>query len=139
GLCANTNTEGILRHPIAPYRNTALQKPAETYIKRVFNRFDYVGVLTIEFFVKNGKLIANEMAPRVHNSGHWTIEAAETSQFENHLRAVLALPLGSTAAVGCAEMVNLIGDLPDPAAVLAVPGAHPHPYGHRTPPNRQPR
>src|SRR6185369_8809921 len=78
---------------------------------------------------KDGLLMANEMAPRVHNSGHWTIEGAETSQFENHLRAVLGLPLGSTAPRGYAAMLNLIGELPDPGAVLKVPGAHLHLYG----------
>ena len=74
-------------------------------------------------------LLVNEMAPRVHNSGHWTIEGAETSQFEQHLRAVLGLPLGTTTARGFSAMVNLIGALPDPAAVLAIPGAHLHLYG----------
>ena len=69
------------------------------------------------------------MAPRVHNSGHWTIEGAETSQFENHLRAVLGWPLGSTAARGVSAMVNCIGGMPDRDAVLAIPGAHLHDYG----------
>ncbi len=77
------------------------------------------------------------MAPRVHNSGHWTIEGAETSQFENHLRAVAGLPLGTTAARGVSAMLNLIGALPDPAAVLAVPGAHLHLYGKAPRPGRK--
>ena len=89
---------GILRYSVAPYRHAALQKQAETYLKRLLKHFDYAGVLTIEFFVARGRLIANEMAPRVHNSGHWTIEGAQTSQFENHVRAILGLPLGSTRA-----------------------------------------
>ena len=97
-LAANAHSAGILRHSIAPYRNAALQRQAETYLRRLLRRFDYAGVLTIEFFARGGKLIANEMAPRVHNSGHWTIEGAQTSQFENHLRAILGLPLGSTEA-----------------------------------------
>ena len=93
----------------------------------------YGGVLAIEFFAVNGQLLANEMAPRVHNSGHWTIEGAETSQFENHLRAVLGLPLGDASAVGCSAMVNLIGTPPPVADVLRVPGAHLHLYGKGAP------
>jgi 5-(carboxyamino)imidazole ribonucleotide synthase len=89
----------------------------------------YVGVLAIELFEVEGRLLAHEMAPRVHNSGHWTIEGAETSQFENHLRAIAGLPLGSTAAVGYSAMINLIGETPEPRKVLAVPGAHLHLYG----------
>jgi 5-(carboxyamino)imidazole ribonucleotide synthase len=136
-ISANSHTHGILRYCIAPYRNTALQKQAETYIKRVLNHFDYAGILTIEFFVKNGKLIANEMAPRVHNSGHWSIEAAETSQFENHVRAILGLPLGSTRAIGHSAMVNFIGTMPTAAQVLAIPGVHYHSYGKEPRPNRK--
>jgi 5-(carboxyamino)imidazole ribonucleotide synthase len=96
-----------------------------------------VGVLTVEFFQKGEQLIANEMAPRVHNSGHWTIEGARTSQFENHLRAVAGWPLGSTEAVGVSAMINLIGTLPDPPAVLAIPGAHLHLYGKKPRPGRK--
>jgi 5-(carboxyamino)imidazole ribonucleotide synthase len=95
----------------------------------VLDRLDYVGVLAIELFQVGDRLLANEMAPRVHNSGHWTIEGAVTSQFENHLRAVCGLPLGDTAPRGYAAMVNLIGALPDRATVLAIPGAHFHDYG----------
>jgi 5-(carboxyamino)imidazole ribonucleotide synthase len=136
-ISANTHSQGILRHSIAPYRNASLQKQAESYIKRLLKHFDYAGILTVEFFVKNGKLIANEMAPRVHNSGHWTIEAAETSQFENHMRAILGLPLGSTRAVGHSAMVNFIGTMPAPEQVLAIPGAHYHSYGKEPRPNRK--
>jgi 5-(carboxyamino)imidazole ribonucleotide synthase len=136
-ISANSHAQGILRHSIAPYRNVSLQTQAETYIRRVLKHFDYAGVLTIEFFVKNGKLIANEMAPRVHNSGHWTIEAAETSQFENHVRAILGLPLGSTRAIGHSAMVNFIGTMPTGAEVLAIPGAHYHSYGKEPRPNRK--
>src|SRR5262249_24093045 len=89
------------------------------------------------FFEYQGQLLANEMAPRVHNSGHWTIEGAETSQFENHLRAVLGLTLGSTAAVGQSAMVNLIGTVPDLKAVLDVPAAHLHLYGKAARPGRK--
>ena len=95
------------------------------------------GILTIEFFVKNGRLIANEMAPRVHNSGHWTIEAAETSQFENHVRAILGLPLGNTRAIGHSAMVNFIGTMPASERVLAIPGVHYHSYGKEPRPNRK--
>jgi 5-(carboxyamino)imidazole ribonucleotide synthase len=130
-LTANTHTAGILRYSIAPYRHAGLQKQAETYLRRLFRRFDYAGILTIEFFVKRGKLIANEMAPRVHNSGHWTIEGARTSQFENHLRAILGLPLGSTEAIGHSAMVNFIG------TILAMPDCHYHSYGKEPRPNRK--
>ncbi|NDC38402.1 MAG: ATP-grasp domain-containing protein, partial [Proteobacteria bacterium] len=89
----------------------------------------YCGVLAVEFFEANGKLIANEIAPRVHNTGHWTIDGAITSQFENHLRAVTGMPLGDTSAHGAAVMVNLIGELPPLSPVLAYSGAHIHLYG----------
>jgi 5-(carboxyamino)imidazole ribonucleotide synthase len=98
---------------------------------------DYVGVLTVEFFEQNGRLIANEMAPRVHNSGHWTIEGAVTSQFENHLRALCGLPLGPTTVRGHVAMLNLIGTTPEPEAVLAIPDAHLHLYGKSAAPGRK--
>ncbi len=136
-LSANTHSAGILRHTIAPYRNARLQKQAETHLKRILKHFDYAGVLTIEFFVRRGQLIANEMAPRVHNSGHWTIEGAQTSQFENHIRAILGLPLGSTAAIGHSAMLNFIGTIPEVASVLRIPGVHFHGYGKDPRPNRK--
>lgn len=136
-LSANTHAAGILRHSIAPYRNAPLQRQAEKLLKRVLNHFDYAGVLTIEFFVRRGQLVANEMAPRVHNSGHWTIEGAQTSQFENHVRAILGLPLGSTAPIGHSAMLNFIGTLPEPANLLAIPGVHFHSYGKEARPNRK--
>ena len=128
-LCGNTHREGILRVTLAPATNARLQKAAERHLRRVMDHFGYAGVLTIEFFVQRGRLVANEMAPRVHNSGHWTIEGAVTSQFENHLRAIMGLPLGQTRAVGHSAMVNFIGTLPDRDRVLALPGAHHHDYG----------
>lgn len=128
-LTANVHQHGILHHSIAPYHHASLQQQAERHLKRVFRKFNYVGILTIEFFVLNGRLLANEMAPRVHNSGHWTIEGAQTSQFENHVRAICGLPLGSTAARGHAAMVNFIGTLPDSTALLKMPGVHFHHYG----------
>jgi 5-(carboxyamino)imidazole ribonucleotide synthase len=96
-----------------------------------------VGVLTVEFFHTESGLVANEMAPRVHNSGHWTIEGAETSQFENHLRAVLGWPLGDTRPRGHAAMVNLLGRLPARESLLAIPGAHLHDYGKEPRPARK--
>lgn len=113
----------------APRGHAALQAQAQDYAHRVLEALGYVGVLTIEFFQVSGELYANEMAPRVHNSGHWTIEGATTSQFENHLRAIASLPLGPTDAVGHSVMINLIGTLPDTRAILAIPGAHLHLYG----------
>ena len=103
----------------------------------MLDALDYVGVLAIELFQDGDRLLANEMAPRVHNSGHWTIEGAETSQFENHLRAVPGLPLGVDGRAGTSAMVNLIGTLPDAAAVLAIPGAHLHLYGKAPRPGRK--
>lgn len=136
-LSANTHAHGILRHSTAPYRSASLQKQAETYLKRLLKHFDYAGVLTIEFFVRGGRLIANEMAPRVHNSGHWTIEGAQTSQFENHLRAILGLPLGSTHPIGHSAMLNFIGTIPTLGNILRVPGVHFHSYGKEPRPNRK--
>jgi 5-(carboxyamino)imidazole ribonucleotide synthase len=128
-LCGNSHREGILRVTLAPATNARLQKAAERHLRRVMDHFGYAGVLTIEFFVQRGRLVANEMAPRVHNSGHWTIEGAVTSQFENHLRAIIGLPLGETRAVGHSAMVNFIGTQPDRDRVLALRGAHYHDYG----------
>jgi 5-(carboxyamino)imidazole ribonucleotide synthase len=128
-LAANTHSGGILRYSVAPYINKALERSARTYLKRVMTALDYVGVLTIEFFVVAGRLVANEMAPRVHNSGHWTIEGCATSQFENHVRAICGLPLGSTRALGHAAMVNFLGTMPDRDTLLAIDGLAWHDYG----------
>ncbi|HXJ15172.1 MAG TPA: 5-(carboxyamino)imidazole ribonucleotide synthase [Candidatus Limnocylindrales bacterium] len=130
-LIENHHRGGILRLSLAPAPNLAasLQQEAERAARRVLESLDYVGVLCIEFFEMDGRLLANEMAPRVHNSGHWTIEGAVTSQFENHLRAILGMPLGSTAAVGVSAMINLIGEIPESAEVLNVSNAHLHLYG----------
>jgi len=130
-LVENQHEAGILEFTRAPAPNVprALQAAAESYLDALFGRFDYVGVLTIELFEVGGRLVANEIAPRVHNSGHYTIEGAVTSQFEQHLRAVLGLPLGSPALVGESAMLNFIGSLPEAKAVLAVPDAHLHDYG----------
>ena len=136
-IVANTHRDGILRVTLAPHRNPALQRAAETHMKRVMKHFGYAGVLTIEFFVRRGKLVANEMAPRVHNSGHWTIEGAATSQFENHLRAILGLPLGDTRPVGHCAMVNFISRMPQRGDLLAMPGVHWHDYGKEPRPGRK--
>jgi len=128
---------GILRLTRAPYGTPALQRQAARHLRRALLHFRYTGILTIEFFVKRGRLVANEMAPRVHNSGHWTIEGAETSQFENHLRAILDLPLGSTRARGHCAMLNLIGEMPVTRTVLEQPGVHLHDYGKSPRPGRK--
>jgi 5-(carboxyamino)imidazole ribonucleotide synthase len=127
-LSENLHKGGILR--VAECReNDPLQAEAEDVVLRLLQALDYVGVIALELFEVDGKLLANEFAPRVHNSGHWTIEGAETSQFENHLRAILDLPLGSTAAVGQAAMVNFIGGLPETKDVLAIDSTTLHLYG----------
>ena len=143
-LVENHHAGGILRVSYAPAPNVsaALQALAAEHAEKVARELSYVGVLAIEFFVGQGTggeemLVANEMAPRVHNSGHWTIEGSETSQFENHLRAVLGLPLGGTACVGASAMVNLIGKTPSREAILAIPGAHLHLYGKEPAPGRK--
>ena len=137
-LVENEHRDVILRTSIAPAPDSArLQPAAERAIGAIMERFDYVGVLTLELFQVGDQLLASEMAPRVHNSGHWTIEGAVTSQFENHIRAILGWPLGSTEPIGTSAMVNCIGALPDPAAVLAVPGAHLHRYGKAPRPGRK--
>lgn len=132
-LVENHHHGGILRLSLAPAPglDEALQEQAREAARRVMEELHYVGVLTIEFFQQGGRLVCNEMAPRVHNSGHWTIEGAATSQFENHLRAVVGWPLGPAEAVGHCAMVNLIGEVPAAGRVLAVPGAHLHLYGKR--------
>lgn len=129
-LVENIHVNGILSVTLAPALVApAVSAAAERCARRVAETLDYVGVLAIEFFDVDGHLVANEMAPRVHNSGHWTIEGAVTSQFENHMRAVAGLPLGDTAAQGCSCMLNWIGDLPDRNRALTIPGLHWHDYG----------
>lgn len=132
----NQHREGILRLSV-PRANDPLQAEAEDYTRRVAEHLDYVGVLAFEFFVADGRLLANEIAPRVHNSGHWSIEGAEVSQFENHLRAIAGLPLGSTALRGPSLMMNFIGQAPDTAALAAIPGLHVHHYGKAPKPQRK--
>jgi 5-(carboxyamino)imidazole ribonucleotide synthase len=136
-LNGNVHAQGILRLTRAPYGPPRWQRLAARYLQNVLAHFHYTGVLTIEFFVRSGRLIANEMAPRVHNSGHWTIEGAVTSQFENHLRAILDLPLGSTRSIGYSAMLNLIGALPPIETVLGWEGVHLHHYDKDPRPGRK--
>jgi 5-(carboxyamino)imidazole ribonucleotide synthase len=136
-LSANSHAGGILRYGLAPYAATRLERTARTYIKRVMSALEYIGVLTIEFFVVKGRLVANEMAPRVHNSGHWTIEGCVTSQFENHLRAICGLPLGSTRPLGHTAMINFLGQMPSRERLLAIEGLAFHDYGKQPRPGRK--
>jgi 5-(carboxyamino)imidazole ribonucleotide synthase len=145
-LVENHHDGGILRVSRAPAGGTegggdrvggSLQARAEELAARLLDDLDHVGVLAVELFDVDGELLANEIAPRVHNSGHWTIEGAVTSQFENHVRAVLGWPLGSTAARGPSAMVNCIGTMPSRDDVLAIPGAHLHDYGKAARPGRK--
>ncbi|MDP8243357.1 MAG: 5-(carboxyamino)imidazole ribonucleotide synthase [Candidatus Hinthialibacter antarcticus] len=138
-LVENHHREGILRVTRAPAPNITdeLQAEAERCAQLIMDAFEYAGVLTIEFFQHEGKLLANEMAARVHNSGHWTIDGAVTSQFENHLRGILNMPLGETTPIGHSIMLNLIGSAPPREAVLAVPGAHLHLYDKAPRPGRK--
>jgi 5-(carboxyamino)imidazole ribonucleotide synthase len=139
-LIENFHREGILRKSIAPYvgaqSHIDLQALAENYLKAVLEKLEYVGVLAVEFFVLPDALIANEMAPRVHNSGHWTIEGAATSQFENHLRAISGLPLGDTASKPTV-MLNCIGDMPPLMETQQYPAISRHDYGKENRPGRK--
>ncbi|HYP91578.1 MAG TPA: 5-(carboxyamino)imidazole ribonucleotide synthase [Polyangiaceae bacterium] len=138
-LVQNHHASGILRKTVAPAPDVsdASKQAATQYIEKLLAELDYVGVLALELFEVDGQLLANEIAPRVHNTGHWTIEGAVTSQFENHLRAILGLPLGITDAISPCAMLNLIGAAPDARAVLAVPDAHLHWYGKAPRPGRK--
>jgi len=126
-LSENTHADGILRTSFSRPRDPMAGQGREL-LTRLFDLLDYRGVLALECFQRGDKLLANEYAPRVHNSGHWTIEGAATSQFENHLRAILDWPLGSTAGIDCAAMINFIGSLPPVDDFLAVENAHYHSY-----------
>lgn len=129
-LTQNWHADGILSMSLAPApHSAALADEAYALARRIAEKLDYVGTFALELFVHQGRLLGNEMAPRVHNSGHWTIEGAPCSQFENHVRAVLGLPLGDTTSLGVNVMFNWIGELPESAPVLAEPRAHWHDYG----------
>ena len=135
-LAENVHRDGILRHSRSRPHDPAEQQ-AQRYAERIMHELDYVGVMALELFEVGVDLVANEMAPRVHNSGHWTIEGAATSQFENHLRAILGLPLGSTDATGFATMVNFVGTMPEPAQLLTAPALHLHCYDKAPRPGRK--
>lgn len=129
-LTQNWHADGILSMSLAPAPDSAeLAVQATALARRIAEKLDYVGTFALELFVREGRLLGNEMAPRVHNSGHWTIEGTPCSQFENHVRAVLGLPLGDTESLGVNVMFNWIGELPEPAPVLAESRAHWHDYG----------
>ena len=129
-LTENWHVDGVLSASLAPARvDDAMAARAIAHAKSLAEAMDYVGVFALELFCRDGELLANEIAPRVHNSGHWTIEGSETSQFQNHLRAVLGLPLGDTRMVGHACMLNWIGQMPDAGPVLREAGGHWHDYG----------
>lgn len=135
-LTENRHQQGILIQSIARPQDP-MQAQAEAIISRLLERLDYVGVLALELFESQGRLLANEFAPRVHNSGHWTQNGAQTCQFENHVRAICGLPLGDTSAINQSAMYNCIGQMPDLAQVLAIPGAHLHDYGKAPRPGRK--
>lgn len=123
-LAQNVHADGILRTSRSPVEAPELTEKASDYVHRLLDHLDYVGVIALELFVTGEELLANEFAPRVHNSGHWSIEGSETSQFENHIRAILNLPLGSTASIGFAGMVNLIGEISEATRALDIGELH---------------
>lgn len=130
-LTRNHHAEGILRWSVAPCDDPSgtLAREAREACRNILEHLGYVGTLAVEFFVRSGRLVANEMAPRVHNSGHWTIEGSACSQFENHLRAVCGLALGDPAPCVPSAMVNLIGHHPPLNVLALLPGARVHLYG----------
>lgn len=139
-MAENVHVDGILRYSIAPLPDldAGVQRVADGYIRALLDELDYVGVLTLELFqTPDGRLLANEMAPRVHNSGHWSMDGAVTSQFENHLRAIQGLPLGDTSARMPTCMVNVIGREGDSASILAIGDAHLHRYDKSERPGRK--
>jgi len=138
-LTENQHSEGILRVSTAPAENVSDSEIAQArkFAQSILDELDYVGVLAIEFFETDSGFVANEIAPRVHNSGHWTMNGAVTSQFENHIRAVAGYPLGSCEPRGHSAMVNLIGDLPDLHELLKNPDLHVHLYGKKPKPGRK--
>jgi 5-(carboxyamino)imidazole ribonucleotide synthase len=136
-LSANVHQDGVLHLSYSPCLDPTLSALARQHVEALLLALDYVGLLAVEFFVVGNQLIANEMAPRVHNSGHFSIEGSDTSQFENHLRAITGLPLGSTAARGHSLMLNFLGKMPSAAPMLRVAGSHWHDYGKAPRPGRK--
>jgi 5-(carboxyamino)imidazole ribonucleotide synthase len=134
----NVHVDGILHTTVVPAPiSAALTEAARGVAERIVAALEYVGVMGVECFVtSDGRLLVNELAPRPHNSGHWTLDAAVTSQFEQQVRIVAGLPLGDTTALGATAMVNILGDCwahgdPKWAAALALPGVRLHLYGKR--------
>ncbi|MBV7263931.1 5-(carboxyamino)imidazole ribonucleotide synthase [Photobacterium sp. WH24] len=127
-LAENVHTDGVLSLSTAIHC-PELQQQAKEMFTAVADSLDYVGVLALEFFDVQGQLLVNEIAPRVHNSGHWTQQGAETCQFENHIRAVCGLPLGSTDLIRHTAMINILGEDTLPEDLLAMAGCHIHWYG----------
>ncbi len=136
-LSLNYHQNQILRLSIAPFEHPQLQQQAQQYATALLEHLDYVGVLAIEFFLSGDTLIANEFAPRVHNSGHWTLNGAHYSQFENHIRAISKLPIGSTDSIGYNAMINCISSMPDRNEILKVPCTHYHDYQKQVRPGRK--
>ncbi|RUR24289.1 5-(carboxyamino)imidazole ribonucleotide synthase [Legionella qingyii] len=136
-LIRNQHAHGILQWSEAPLENNLLQQKAQTIAKKIMYSLEYVGVMTIEFFHQDGNLMVNEIAPRVHNSGHLTIEGAVTSQFENHLRAIFSLPLGNCELISNCLLVNCLGKMFPIHSCLKIPGVHYHDYGKSPYPNRK--
>lgn len=136
-LCENKHKDGILTTTMVPAKPHDLDKKAFEYAVKMAESLNYVGVMVVEFFQTKDSVMVNEFAPRVHNSGHWTIEGAHTSQFENHLRAGLDLPLGDTGMQGMAAMLNWIGAFPDKIHHITDTGLHWHVYGKKAKPGRK--
>jgi len=136
-LTRNVHSNGILKLSLPGVFNEALQLKATEIVRAMLEHFDYTGVLTVEFFLVGRELLVNEFAPRVHNSGHWTIDGATCSQFENHLRAIAGLPLGETDQMTPSLMFNWIGEMPDLQQAMAIPGLHWHDYGKLPRPGRK--
>ncbi len=136
-LTRNVHADGVLMLSHPGSLPNALQQRAEGIAYKLLEHFQYTGVMTVEFFVAGGQLLVNEIAPRVHNSGHWTIDAADCSQFENHIRAICDWPLGSTAQQQACLMFNWIGQLPERTAMMARAGLHWHDYGKQARPGRK--
>lgn len=136
-LIRNVHSNGILMLSLPGVFDQTLQSKAAEKMQTLLEYFDYTGVLTMEFFLLDGELLVNEFAPRVHNSGHWTIDGSSCSQFENHLRAVAGLPLGEPEMTGHSIMFNWIGEMPNQEKAMAIPGLHWHAYGKSPRPGRK--
>lgn len=136
-LTENQHTNGVLTLSIAGKEKSIIQQQAEDAFNKIANELDYVGVLAIEFFDVSGQLLVNELAPRVHNSGHWTQQGTHCSQFENHMRAVAGLPLGNTELKQVSAMINVLGQSSIPVSVLSIADVTSHWYGKTAKPGRK--